>query len=70
MKKISYTVQGLLLHRVSLVCVMCTLLLCFDYSSPQVSHLQRISLTVGEECLDFIQCVVSFNSVCSGLLVK
>jgi len=44
MKKKSYTVQDLVLQELSLVCAMCTLLLCFGCFFPQVSPLQSISL--------------------------
>lgn len=61
MEKRSYTVQGLVLQEGSLVYVVCTLLLCFGCSFPQVSPLQSFSLPAVRECLDPVQIVVSFN---------
>ena len=43
-KKRSYTVQSLVLQELSLVYAVCTLLLCFGCSFPQVSPLQSFSL--------------------------
>ena len=39
-----YTVGGLALQELSVVCAVCTLLLCFACSFPQVSPLQSFSL--------------------------
>ena len=46
MKKRSYTVQGLALQEVSLVCAVCTLLPCYGCSFPQFNPLQSFSLLV------------------------
>ena len=66
-KKGSYTVQSLALQEVFLVYAMCTLLLCFFCSSPQVSLLQSSSLlAVGHDL-----CMIDlFNYVWFGLFVK
>ena len=48
MKKRSYNVQGLAHQEVSLVCAVCTLLLYYGFTTPQVNPLQSFSLpTVG-----------------------
>ena len=44
MKKRPCSVQGLVPQGVSLMCAVCTLLLCCGSSILQVSHLQRLSL--------------------------
>ena len=44
MKNRSYSVQGLVFQGVSQLCAECTLLLCFDSSILQASHLQRLSV--------------------------
>ena len=69
MKKRPYTVQGLELQGVSLVCAACTLVLCLTALSL------RPVVRTGSPCLQWGifglgHSVVSFNYVCSGLLVK
>ena len=44
--KMSCSLQGLVLQRVSLVCAAYTLVMCFDCSIPQISPLQRLSLPI------------------------
>ena len=46
MKKRSDIVQVLALQGVPLLCSVYTLLLCFDYSNSQTSHMQNLSLPV------------------------
>ena len=54
----------------SLVFAVCTLLLCFGYSLPQVSPLQFLLACSGGVFGVCPECGENFNSVCSGLLVK
>ena len=44
MRKKSYSIQDLVLQRVSLMCAAHAVLLCFDCSVLQASILQRLSL--------------------------
>ena len=60
-KNRSYTVQGLVLQEVSLVCTVCILGWSYELPVSRVSPLQELLLAWSGECLYRGQSVVSCN---------
>ena len=60
MKKRSYYIQDLELQEMSLVCGICTLLLCLAALSLRLV-VCRVLLACTGECLDLVQSLRSFN---------